>query len=185
MRRHLQALFAAGILLGACPASALTVEKLVTEFRDGVYRVSFEAVLAAPPSRVGVVLQDYTAYPSLDVRIRSSERLATEPGGAILLRTRIHACEALFCRNVTRVERVEAGPETIVATVLPALSQLRRGLTRTTWQALDAGTRVSYEAEFEPDFWVPAFIGRQFARHGLRESTVNLFTNVERQARGE
>jgi hypothetical protein len=185
MVRHLQAVFAAGILLGACPASALTVEKLVTEFRDGVYRVSFEAVLAAPPARVGVVLQDYSAYPSLDVRIRSSEHLATEPGGAVLLRTRIYACEGLFCRSVTRVERVEVGPDNILATVIPELSQLRRGLSRTTWQALDAGTRVTYEAEFEPDFWVPGFIGRQFAGHGLRESTLELFSNVERQARGE
>jgi len=185
MLRHLQAVFAAGILLGACPASALTVEKLVTEFRDGVYRVSFEAVLAAPPSKVAAILQDYSAYPSLDVRIRSSERLATEPGEAMLLRTRIHACEGLFCRNVTRVERVEAGPDTLVATVIPELSQLRRGLTRTTWQAQDGGTRISYEAEFEPDFWVPGFIGRQFAGHSLRESTLELFTNVERHARGE
>ena len=185
MLRQLQAVFAAGIVLAACPASALTVEKLVTEFRDGVYRVSFEAVLAAPPSRVGAVLQDFSAYPSLDVRIRSSERLVSEPGGAVLLRTRLHACEGFFCRSVTRVEHVEVGPDNILATVIPALSQLRHGLSRTTWQALDAGTRVSYQAEFEPDFWVPEFIGRAFARHGLRESTLELFTNVERHARGE
>jgi Polyketide cyclase / dehydrase and lipid transport len=185
MLRLLQAVFAAGIMIGACPASALTVEKLVTEFRDGVYRVSFEAVLAAPPASVGAVLQDYSAYPSLDARIRSSERLVTEPGGAILLRTRIHACEGFFCRHVTRVERVEAGADTLVATVIPALSQLRQGLTKTTWQAQDGGTRVSYQAEFEPDFWVPGFIGRQFAGHGLRESTLERFTNVERLARGE
>jgi hypothetical protein len=185
MRRHLPAVFAAGILLGGCPASALTVEKLVTEFRNGAYRVEFEAVLSAPPARVGVVLQDFSAYPLLDVRIRSSERLSTEPGGAILLRTRIHACEALFCRNVTRVERVEAGPGNLVATVIPELSQLRRGLTRTTWEPVDVGTRVRYEAQFEPDFWVPAFIGRKFAGHSLRESTLELFSNVERRARGE
>ena len=49
----------------------------------------------------------------------------------------------------------------------------------------DGGTRVSYQAEFEPDFWVPGFIGRQFAGHSLRESTLELFTNVERHARGE
>ena len=134
MLRHLQAVFAAGILLGACPASALTVEKLLTEFRDGVYRVSFEAVLAAPPSKVAAILQDYSAYPSLDVRIRSSERLVTEPGGAILLRTRIHACEGLFCRNVTRVERVEPGPDSLVATVIPALSQLRLSANDTALQ---------------------------------------------------
>jgi hypothetical protein len=100
------------------------------------------------------------------------------------LRTRIHACEAFFCRNVTRVERVEAGPGNLVATVIPELSQLRRGLTRTTWQPVDAGTRVRYEAQFEPDFWVPGFIGRQFAGHSLRESTLELFSNVERRANG-
>ena len=44
---------------------------------------------------------------------------------------------------------------------------------------------MSYEAEFEPDFWVPEFIGRHFARHGLRESTLELFSNVERYARGK
>jgi len=185
MLRHLQAAFAAGILLGACPASALAVEKLVTEFHDGVYRVSFQAVLAAPPSKVAAVLQDYSAYPSLDVRVRSSERLMSEPGGAILVRTRIYACEGLFCRSVTRVERVEVGPDSLVATVIPALSQLRQGLARTTWQALDAGTRVSYEAQFEPDFWVPEFIGRLFAGDSLRRSTLELFSNVERHARGE
>jgi hypothetical protein len=185
MLRQLQAVFTAAMLLAACPAYGLTVEKLDTEFRDGVYRVSFVALLAAPPSRVGSVLQDYSAYPSLDARIRSSERLVSEPGGAILLRTRIQACEGIFCRNVTRVERVEASPGTLVATVIPALSQLRRGLTTTTWQALDAGTRIRYEAEFEPDFWVPDFIGRVFAGHSLRESTLELFSNVERHARAE
>ena len=185
MLRRLQAVLTAGIVLAACPASALTVEKLVTEFRDGVYRVSFEAVLAAPPAKVAAVLQDYSAYPSLDVRVRSSERLASEPGGAILVRTLIHACEGLFCRTVKRVERVEAGPDSLVATVIPALSQLRQGLASTRWQALGAGTRISYEAQFEPDFWVPEFIGRQFARHGLRDSTLELFSNVERYARGQ
>jgi hypothetical protein len=50
---------------------------------------------------------------------------------------------------------------------------------------VDAGTRVTYEAQFEPDFWVPSFIARQFAGHSLRESTLELFSNVEQRARGK
>jgi hypothetical protein len=44
---------------------------------------------------------------------------------------------------------------------------------------------VTYETEFEPDFWVPEIIGRGFAMDTLRESTLELFGNVESRARGQ
>ena len=171
------------LLLAAPGAHALSVERLESSFEAGVYRVSLQASVDASPAAVGAVLADFAAYPTLDPRILQSERLGVETDGTVLLRTRIRACEGFFCRTVTRVERVEARPGELVATVIPASSEVRRGLTRTEWQAEEGGTRVSYEAEFEPDFWVPAIIGRRFASHMLRESTVQLFENVERSAR--
>jgi hypothetical protein len=182
MHRLLQTALLLGMLAGG-PVAALSVERLETSLEHGVYRVSLEALVAAPPAAVAAVLQDYAAYPSLDPRIRSSERLANEPAGAILIRTVIHACAGVFCRNVERVERVEQAPDRLVATVVPGRSDVRRGITTTRWQAYGSGTRVSYEAEFEPDFWVPAIIGRRFAVDTLRESTLELFGNVERRAR--
>jgi len=44
-------------------------------------------------------------------------------------------------------------------------------------------TRVQYTAEFEPDFWVPPFIGRRYALKVLRDATLRLFANVEDRAR--
>ncbi len=44
-------------------------------------------------------------------------------------------------------------------------------------------TRVQYSAEFEPDFWVPPFIGRRYALKVLRDATLRLFANVEDRAR--
>jgi hypothetical protein len=180
---HRLKLAAAFWVLAAGTAEALTVQRLDTRFDHGVYRVSLEAFLDAPPAAVGAVLRDYAAYPFLDHRIRSSERLADEPGGTVLIRTLIHACAAFFCRNVERVERVEQLPGGLVATAVPGRSDVRRGLTRTRWQAQGPGTQVTYEAEFEPDFWVPALIGRTLVLDTLRESTLELFGNVENRAR--
>jgi hypothetical protein len=174
---------AVALLLAGPTAQAFTVERLETSFDGGTYRVTLQAVIDADPGAVGAVLADFAQYPGLDPRILRSETLGVEPDGAILLRTRIRACEGFFCRTVIRVERVEASPGQLVATVVPESSEVRRGLTHTEWRAVEGGTRVRYEAEFEPDFWVPAVIGRRFASHSLRDSTVQLFENVERRAR--
>lgn len=171
------------LVLAGEPASALTVDKLDTRFDHGVYRVALAAHLQAPPASVAAVLRDYEEYPSLDPRIRSSERLADEPDGVVLIRTLVHACAGFFCRNVERVERVEQSTDGLVATVVPDRSEFRRGITRTRWQASGTGTLVTYEVEFEPGFWIPEIIGRTLAVDSLRSSTLELFGNVESRAR--
>lgn len=173
-----------GMLLAGEPSWAFTLERLESRFDGESYHVMFVASLDAPPESIGAVLKDYEDYPRLDPRIRTSERIGVGRGGAVLLRTLLRACEGIFCRDVRRVERVVEGPDSLKATVVPQSSDVRRGTTLTRWQAYGSGTRVSYEAEFEPDFWVPAIIARRFAAHGLRDSTLELFTNIEARARG-
>jgi hypothetical protein len=185
MRRLAKACIAVASMLACGAVQALKVEQLESRYDEGTYHVTLQVTVDAAPSAVGAVLKDYEAYPVLDPSIRSSERVGVEPDGTILLRTRIQACEGLFCRRVTRVERITETPDSLLATVIPGRSEVRRGVTRTSWQAQGGGTLVNYHAEFEPDFWVPAVIGRRFAGHALRESTLELFRNVEERARGQ
>jgi hypothetical protein len=185
MLRLAKACIAVASMLACGAVQALKVEQLESRYEAGRYLITVQVVLDAAPSAVGAVLKDYEAYPVLDPSIRSSERVGVEPDGTILLRTRIQACEGLFCRRVMRVERIAEAPDSLLATVIPGRSEVRRGVTRTSWQAQDGGTLVNYHAEFEPDFWVPAVIGRRFAGHTLRESTLELFRNVEERARGQ
>ena len=88
-----------------------------------------------------------------------------------------------FCRNVERVARVELRDGELLATVIPEQSELKSGLTRTTWQADNEATNVTYQAEFVPKFWVPSAIGRRYAERVLKASTLELFSNVEKRAR--
>jgi uncharacterized Rossmann fold enzyme len=109
--------------------------------------------------------------------------LPSDDQGGELVRTVVRACAGLFCRKVERVERVERREGELIATVVPVRGELKSGLTRTTWQAADDATSVTYEAEFVPDFWVPSLIGRRYAVRALKASTLELFGNVEKRAR--
>jgi len=162
---------------------ALSVQSLEANLRDGVYRIALVARVDAPVEDVAAVLTDYAAYRKLDPRIRASTVLPSDDQGVELVRTVVRACAGFFCRNVERVERVERREGELLATVVPERSELRSGLTRTTWQADDDATSVTYQAEFVPDFWVPAAIGRRYAVRALKASTLQLFDNVEKRAR--
>jgi hypothetical protein len=83
---------------------------------------------------------------------------------------------------VERVERVTRTPDSQVAEVIPERSDIRRGIARTRWQQQGAGTLVHYEAEFEPDFWVPGIVAQRLGVRELRESTLRMFESVEREA---
>lgn len=182
MRRLRSALLTA---LAACPiaAEALEVDAIDVRVAEHGYRVRFEAVLAAPVERVVQVLTDYAAYASLDPRIRESEVIGAGGAGQVLLRTRIRACAMFFCRTVTRTERVTHRDGRLVAEVLPASSDVRHGLSRTEWHGESGRTRIRYEAEFEPAFWVPGIIASRYAAGALGDSVVRMFENVEERAR--
>lgn len=145
--------------------------------------MSFEAVLDAPVESVEAVLSDYTRYRRLDPRIKRVQSLGRQADGTQLVRTRIDACAAVFCRTVERVERVEHRTGLLLATVVPGRSDMRHGVATTRFQSLGSATLVVYRAEFEPDFWVPGFIGHRYAVRALREAILQMFTNVERESR--
>ena len=170
------------LLFPLASAQALTVRSLETSYTATTYRVSLVALVDAPPHDVEAVLLDYSNYRRLDSRIRTSDVLAGGGVDASVVQTRIRFCAGWFCRTIDRVENVEHRPGELLATVIPERSELQRGVTRTVWRAEGTGTLVTYEAEFVPDFWFPAIIARRYATRALRESTADLFTNVEREA---
>jgi hypothetical protein len=185
---HCRSTFARAFIVVFCaglipqPTRAMQVLRADAVYEKGVFRISFEALLAAPAAGVAAVLGDYANFGKLDPRIRSVELLGPQPDGAVLMRTLIHACAGVFCRNVERVERVQRTSDGLVAAVVPERSDIRRGIARTRWEPQGAGTLVRYDAEFEPDFWVPGIIAERLGVRELRDSTLRMFESVEREA---
>ena len=179
-----RAVLAAAVLAATMSfAKAATVlEAEVTE-SHGSYRMSFEAVLQAPYPRVHRLLTDYPGLPRFNPHIEDITLLPSSDGGALEMRVVSRSCVLVFCKTVMHVQQVrEDTPGDIVATVLPEQSDLRQGFMR--WRILPEGdrTRLVFEGDVMPAFWVPPLIGPAAIKHSLRTEAIKLVQNLERGA---
>lgn len=186
-RRGARRLAWAGVTmaLAACGAGAADILRL--EMAEEASRVSLrlEAELDAPPADVYAVITDYAALANLHRHVLESRVVRRIDPGTVDVYTRVRGCvAAVFCRSVIRVERITERPPTeLLAEVLPEASDFAFGIVR--WRLVPAGdgTRVEYETEVEPDFWVPKLFGRQLLQSFLRRTTEETIAQVEVLAR--
>ena len=160
-----------GYASAARSAEVLTVEVSHT---GGRYGVVFDVRLAAPQPRLKRYLTDYANYATYFSTIRESAVLSGEPGGLQRIRLRAHSCVWFFCRTVTMVKDIaEQEPGEILAHIDPALSDFAEATEH--WRILADGdqTRLQYEAELVPDFFVPPLIGPWLLKNSIRKSLLS------------
>jgi hypothetical protein len=163
-------------------AQAFEVLHAEARYQDKEFRVELDLILNAPAQRVEAVLRNYEGYPSLDASILESRVVNRIDAETVLLYTKLRACAGVFCRTVDRVERVQERPFELLAMVVPDESDVAAGRTQTAMQTMESRTRVRYSTSVAPKFWVPALIGRPLMLRTLREASLDLFGNVEKQA---
>jgi hypothetical protein len=160
------------------------VRRLDVSFQGDRYVVVLNAQLDAPADAVGSILKRYDDYPTLDPRITESRVMSREREHSLRLFTRMRGClGTLMCRSMQRVEEVEERPNELLATAVLQESDVRYGVTRSQWEPQDGGTSLQYRLEIMPKFWIPPVFGRRLMIKTLREGTLSLFNNVEREAR--
>ena len=174
---------AASVLLTAT-ASAIDVQRADTRYHDGRYELELEATLDAPTPEVQRVLRDYALYPKLDSRVLDAKILERPGNNEVMLYSRIRVCmAAFFCRRVDRVERVEERANELLATTIPERSDVRFGLTHTQLSTTTTrATRLVYRTQIEPKFWVPRIVPKRAMLNTLRDATIQLLAQVEKNA---
>ena len=173
----------AALAVGVPPANAATVLQAEVTESHGSYRMSFEAVLQAPYPRIHALLTDYPGLPRFNPHIQDITLLPTSERGSLRMRVVSRPCVLVFCKRVTHVQQVrEHTPGDIVATVIPEESDLRRGLM--SWRVVPEGdrTRIVFQGDMTPAFWVPPLIGPAAIKHSLRSEAIALVENLERGA---
>ena len=169
-------------LLAAGGAQAARVDDLYVAHDKGVFTVRGSFLIAADAAAVRTVLTDFEHLGRLTPAILESHAVGKD-GGATLVYTRSRACAGWFCRELKKVERVEVGADTIVATALPEKSNVVMSVTRWKISAAVVGTRVAWESRFDPLFMVPPLIGPALIKRALaREASVHADA-IERSAR--
>jgi len=157
-------------------------ETEVTE-DNGIFHIKVSAVIAAPAEYIRYVLADYAHIYRLSPSIIESEVLPPGPAGEKQVRTRLLSCTSVFCREVERVDIVRMlNTGDLEAEIVPALSEFKSG--RATWKITPMGdhSHLMYEADLEPDFFIPPVVGTQMVIKILHDEFTTTFIRVEKIA---
>lgn len=168
------------LVAGGAQVDRVSVEKVGSR-----YVLEGEAHIDASPGAIYRAITDYDALEKLDKGIVESRLLERIGDNVALVYTRLTGCVLFFCRNVDRIERVEEISEhEIVAVVVPGDgSDISYEHSRWALIPGETGTRIVYQSEIEPDFWIPAVIGPAILRGVLRRRVAQTLGNLEQAAR--
>lgn len=92
-------------------------------------------------------------------------------------------CVWFFCRRIKQVVTVtELGNGYIMSETDAEKGNMRYG--RTLWQVIDEGktTRIKYNADYVPDFWVPPIFGPIIFQNRMLEEGQKTINGIERLA---
>ena len=127
------------------------------------------------------VLVDFNNIKYLNDSIKESELLKSV-GLVHTVSMRSEGCVLFFCQSVTQVTTVtELDDGYIMSIVDPEQSDLSYG--KTLWQVIeeeDETTKIIYNADIVPDFWIPPLIGTHIFKNRLAEEGEKTINGIER-----
>ncbi|MEQ1437990.1 hypothetical protein AAG565_01390 [Fontimonas sp. SYSU GA230001] len=169
------------------PAAAADVQTLQIERAAPLYRMHLVARLDSPLAQSFGVFRDFSNLPRINDAIEVARSMTGATPGAQRLYTRIRVCVWFFCTHLDQVQDIvevrEHGALGLDARVIPELSNLRYGRAR--WRMTHCGrqTCLDFQAELEPDFWIPPLIGPWAIERAMRNEALQTAQGIERLAR--
>jgi hypothetical protein len=174
-----------GSLVVAAAASTATIETIEVERVEGVYSLHAETLLDASPAAISSVILDFNRFGRISSVYKEYGYLDPQPDGTPTVFTRMEGClmKHVFCKSMTRVERLEAAESGYIRTVtLPEQSDFLRSTSEWIIEAEGEGARMTYRLEMEPDFWVPPVVGPWYLKRTLLRGGGDAIDRIERLA---
>ena len=165
-------------------AHAGQIERVDVTSRDGLYRVTVVARIAATPRRLIDLLTDYGNLHAINPSVRQSRVLESLSERQHRVETLIELCVLFFCSEFRQVQDMRYSPPGLLsAQVLPEHSDFRSGWAR--WQFSDGGdaTQLHFESELAPKFFIPPIVGPLIIRHMMKREALATIDGLERLAR--
>jgi len=182
---HKTTLIALWSLCGLFPSStpAGELETLTLRHRADSYHVHAILRVEAPLPQVYALLTDYDHLSRINPVVQSSRRLDTGAQGPARVELHTTSCLLWFCRNLRQVQEVEErGDGILLVRDLPGHSDF--GVLNARWEITGQGgaTRISYEADMVPGFWLPPVVGPALMKRSIRRTALATIRNLERRA---
>ena len=183
MYRFLIALFSFFYAL----ASAGEVENINASHRDGTYFLELDATVSANQELVYRIATDDENLEKLnDLLVEST--LLSQPGDPVKIRRMVsQTCVLFFCFKASAVVQVkEINNRVIITTVDATQSDFDYGRTR--WEITpndEQTTRVHFQSELKPSFWIPPLIGPWVIKNKMRSEAKQTIEQLEKIAVNE
>lgn len=168
--------------LAGHPAFAATVLESDVSHDGKRYEVRFEFQVQAQASRVRALLLDYERRPLAD-SVQEIRLLETLPDGTKRVRVVMQVCVLFICQTMAKTADMrELSNGDLLSVGDPARSDFE--LIRERWSlAPDGdGTRVRYQSELIPRFFVPPLIGPWLLKLRLLGELETTADRIERYA---
>lgn len=173
------------VLVGVRCVMALDIDDLRITKQGSAYKVQMTFGVTASVNQVIAVLTDYEFPDRLDPKVTKREVISRH-GEITRVRTEIHDCVFIFCKDIAFTLDVTVVEDIIQADIVPDESDFRSGYFH--WSVSSSGNGGSYigfEAIMEPDFFIPPLIGGFFVRKMLRQKILAIVENLESEAARE
>lgn len=174
--------FLVAICLPLVAHSAEVLDSSVTQ-QDGQYMMHTETVVQAPVSKVRALIVDYKNFPRLNADIKRVEAMEHLDDGGIRMGVRSSVCILSICQHFDWVQDIRFLPDgDITMTILPNQGDFREGNGRWQLFASDGGTRLIFDLDLTPKYWVPPLFGPWIMKRKLTEDAVEFAEGLETMA---
>ncbi len=168
--------------VGASYSMALELDDVHISRKGRVYRAQLTFDVTASVDQVASVLTDYEHPNRLTPDVTRRE-IVGRRSGVTRVRTEIHSCAVLICRDLTLTQDVTVVAGTIQADTIPEESDFRSGYVLWMVTSSDSGgSHIQFESVVEPKFFIPPLIGRYLIRKRLQQQIFATAENLQREA---
>jgi len=149
----------------------------------GRYVMHTETVVQAPVSKVRALLMNYENFPRLDSDIKRVESMERLDDGGIRMGVSSEFCILAICLHYDWVQDIRYLPDGDIAmTIVPNRGDFQQGIGR--WRLLpdNGGTRLIFDIDLTPKYWLPPVFGSWVMKQKLSEKAFEFAEGLERMA---
>ena len=151
--------------------------------QQGRFIMHSEAFVQAPVSKVHTLLTEYENLPRVNRNLKRVKILERLRGGGVRMGITMDYCILTICLNFKWVQDVRTLPDgDIVMAIVPNQGDFRQGSGR--WRLLsdDGGTRLLFDIDLMPNFWIPPVFGPWLMKRKLTHEAFETAQGLERMA---
>lgn len=173
-------------LLLAAAAHSAEIEEVSVERVDGRYSLRSVTHFDAEPAALFRVLTNFDLFKRFTSAIIESSNVEPDEKGRPQFFARMEGCVLLFCKSFIRNGYVETTSiEEIIAISDPEKSDFE--YSRERWELIPDGdgTKMIYEFDMEPAFWVPPVVGPYYIKRALKNGGERAVDRIEALAQDD